>query len=220
MKRVRTIGSISGSARRLGAFALGLILLAATSAQADSLHSRQNIVDLIEYSEIILRGNVVEVTDGIDENRLPYTQVRVQVTETIRGTAAGEYTFRQFGLIAPRNMGDGRINFNVTPASWATYKTGEDVILFLYTAASASGLRTTVGLNQGKFKLHVGGAMSQSDNVGLFQDVAVDQSLLNDNDKRLMATKKGAVNADSFLSFVRRAVKDQWVERGKMRRAN
>jgi len=62
--------------------------------------------------------------------------------------------------------------------------------------------------------------MSQSDNLGLFQNVSVDPSLLNDNDKRLMATKKGAVNADSLLSLVRRAVNDKWIERGKMRRAN
>jgi hypothetical protein len=62
--------------------------------------------------------------------------------------------------------------------------------------------------------------MSQSDNEGLFDGVAVDQSMLNDNDKRVLATKKGPVNAEAFVSFVRRAVKDQWIEKGKMRNAN
>ena len=204
----------------LGAIALGVVLLGATSARADSLVSRQNIVDLIEQAEIILRGDVVEVTDGIDENQMPYTQIKVRVKETIRGTVAGEYTFRQFGLIAPRTMGDGRININVTPSGWATYKHGEEVILFLYNAASVTGLRTTVGLKQGKFGINLGAAMSQSDNAGLFEGVAVDQSLLNDTDKRVLATKKGAVNAEAFVSLVRRAVKDQWIQKGKMRRAN
>ena len=204
----------------LGAIALGVVLLGATSARADSLVSRQNIVDLVEQAEIILRGDVVEVTDGIDENQMPYTQVKVRVKETIRGTVAGEYTFRQFGLLTPRKTGDGRININVTPSGWATYKHGEEVILFLYNAASVTGLRTTVGLKQGKFGINLGAAMSQSDNAGLFEGVAVDQSLLNDTDKRVLATKKGPVNAEAFVSLVRRAVKDQWIQKGKMRRAN
>ena len=59
----------------------------------------------------------------------------------------------------------------------------------------------------------------KGDNEGLFQDVVVDQKLLNDNDKRVMATRKGRVNAESFVSLVRRAVKDQWIEKGKMRNA-
>jgi hypothetical protein len=107
----------------------------------------------------------------------------------------------------------------VTPSGWATYAASEDVILFLHPAASLTGLRTTAGLSQGKFAVTAGGAMSQSENLGLFDRVSVDQTLLNDNDKRLLATKKGRVNADSLTSFVRRAVNDRWIERGKMRRA-
>jgi len=203
----------------LGAIVLGVVLLGATSARADSLQSQPNIVDLINDAEIILRGNVVEVTDGFDENNLPYTEVKLQVKETLKGGVSGEYTFRQFGLLKPRSI-NGKTYLGVTPNGWATYSADEDVVLFLYKAASLSGLRTTAGLNNGKFAITAGNAMSQSDNLGLFQNVAVDQSLLNDNDKRLFATKKGAVNADSLLSFVRRAVNDKWIERGKMRRAN
>ena len=193
-------------------------LLGAISARADTFQEEQNIVDLVNYSEIIIRGNVVEVTDGFDENDLPYTQVTVEVKETLRGDVSGEYTFRQFGLLKPRVI-DGRKYIGITPIGWATYAASEDVILFLSPAASLTGLRTTAGLNQGKFAVTAGGAMSQNDNLGLFQNVAVDQSVLNDNDKRLLATKKGAVNADSLLSFVRRAVNDKWIEKGKMRHA-
>ena len=202
----------------LGAIALGVILLGATVARADTFQEEQNIVDLVNYSEIIIRGNIVEVTDGFDENDLPYTQVTVEVKETLRGDVSGEYTFRQFGLLKPRVIG-GRKYIGITPIGWATYAASEDVILFLGPAASLTGLRTTAGLNQGKFAVTAGGAMSQNDNLGLFQNVAVDQSVLNDNDKRLLATKKGAVNADSLLSFVRRAVNDKWIEKGKMRHA-
>ena len=209
---------IAGAARVLGAIALGVVLLGATVARADSLPEQQNIVDLIDQAEIIVRGNVVEVTDGFDENNLPYTQVKVEIKETLRGSVSGEYTFRQFGLLKPRVI-NGRKYIGITPSGWATYAADEDVILFLHPAASLTGLRTTAGLSQGKFEVKAGGAMSQSDNLGLFENVTVDQSVLNDNDKRLLATKKGAVNADSLLSFVRRAVNDQWIERGKMRRA-
>src|SRR5688572_13461733 len=43
-----------------------------------------NIVDLIGDSELIVRGMVKEVTDGI-ENGVPYTQVTVSVDEALRG---------------------------------------------------------------------------------------------------------------------------------------
>ena len=210
--------SIAGAARRIGILALGVVLLGATSARADSLRSRQTIVDLIGQADLIIRGNVIEITDGI-ENGVPFTQVKVQIKETIRGNVSGEYTFRQFGLLAPRPMGNGLVNHNLNPAGWATYQAGEEVVLFLWPQASKTGLRTTVGLKHGKFGVKAGNAMNQGDNLGLFQDVAVDQRLLNDTDKRVLATKKGAVNAEAFVSLVRRAVKDQWIERGKMRNA-
>jgi len=76
---------IAGTARMLGAIVLGVVLLGATSARADSLQSQPNIVDLINDAEIIVRGNVVEVTDGFDDNNLPYTEVKVQDKETLKG---------------------------------------------------------------------------------------------------------------------------------------
>jgi len=91
------------------------------------------------------------------------------------------------------------------------------VVLFLYKRASLTGLRTTVGLGQGKLEMSNGNVTSQFDNEGLFENVEVSNNLLNDRDKRLLATKKGPVNAESFMSFVRRAVKGNWVEGGKMR---
>jgi len=79
---------------------------------------------------------------------------------------------------------------------------------------------TTVGLGQGKVNFKGGNAESQFSNEGLFEKVEIDSRLLNDKDKRLLATKKGAVNAEGFQSFVRRAVRGRWIEGGKMRHAN
>lgn len=175
-----------------------------------------NIVNLVGESEYILRGAVKEVSDGF-ENGLPYTQVTVQVSEALRGQVGEEYTFRQFGLTQPRKMENGRVYLGVTPDGWAKYEHGEDVVLFLYKQASKTGLRTTVGLGQGKLKVSGGNVTSQFGNEGLFEGVEVANNLTNDRDKRLLATKRGPVNTESFISFVRRAVKGNWVEGGKMR---
>ncbi len=216
--KIRSSFGIVGAARTIGALALVVLVLGATGVRADSLNAKQTVVDLIQQADLIIRGDVVEVTDGI-ENGFPYTQVKVQIKEAIRGNVSGEYTFRQFGLLKPRAMENGLTNMNLSPAGWASYEAGEEVMLFLWPQASKTGLRTTVGLKHGKFGIKAGGAMNQGANLGLFEDVVVDQSVLNDNDKRVMATKKGHVNAESFVSLVRRAVKDQWIERGKMRNA-
>ena len=181
--------------------------------------SAPNIVDLIGDSQMILRGSVKEVTDGFDNNGVPYTQVTFAVDEAIRGQVGDEYTFRQFGLIQPRSMGNGKVYIGTTPAGWSKYSVGDNAVLFLYQPASLTGLQTTTGLEQGKVDLQGGNAISQAGNEGLFDDVDVNQNLLNDKDKRLLATKKGAVNAEGFLSFVRRAVDNKWVEGGKLRHA-
>ncbi len=189
-----------------------------TSAESDPISSTPNIVDLVGESEYIIRGFVKEVTDGF-ENGVPYTQVTIKVNEALRGEVGDEYTFRQFGLTQPRKMGNGKINLSVSPDGWSRYAVGEDTMLFLYKRASMTGLQTTVGLGQGKVVFLGGNAISQFGNTGLFENVDVDAKLLNDKDKRLLGTKTGAVNADGFLSFVRRAVKDKWIEGGKMRHA-
>ena len=177
-----------------------------------------NIVDLVADSEIIIRGMVKETTDGF-ENGVPYTQVTVSVTEKLRGQVGDEYTFRQFGLKEPRSLGNGKVYLGTTPEGWSKYEVGEDAMLFLYQQASMTGLRTTTGLGQGKVVFKGGNAVSQAGNEGLFENVEVSPNLVNEKDKRLLATKKGEVNGEGFMSFVRRAVKDKWVEGGKLRHA-
>ena len=180
--------------------------------------SAPNIVDLIADSETIFRGMVKEVTDGF-ENGVPYTQVTMTVSESLRGQLGEEYTFRQFGLKEPRRIDNGKVYLGTTPEGWAKYAVGDDAMMFLYQRASMTGLQTTVGLGQGKVMFQGGNAVSQAGNEGLFENVEVNQNLLNEKDKRLLATKKGAVNADGFQSFVRRAVKGNWIEGGKLRHA-
>jgi hypothetical protein len=176
------------------------------------------IVDMIAESETIVRGSIESVTDGI-ENNFPYTEVKLRVGETLKGEKSGELTFRQFGLIRPRLMPNGYVNLNVTPQGWATYKADEQVLLFLYKKASLTGLQAPVGLAQGKFEIGSANAINQTGNIGLFENVGLDKSVLNEKNARLLATKKGPVNTDSLVSFVRSAVQNRWIEGGKLKNA-
>ena len=197
-----------------------IFILTAVSITTATTSTRQlNLVDLVGQSQLILHGTVKSVTDGIDSRGIPYTEVTIRVAEALRGDIKGEYTFRQFGLLKPRAMGNGTVNLMVTPAGWATYTKGEETILFLYKRAAWTGLQTTVGLGQGKFKVQMAGAMNQMSNAGLFQNVAIDLSLLGSREQRALLTQKGAVNVNAFVSLVRQAVQGKWIEAGRMRHA-
>jgi hypothetical protein len=52
--------------------------------------------------------------------------------------------------------------------------------------------------------------------VGLFRDVRLDAGLLEESDRRLLATQSGALNPDALLKFLRRAVHGRWVETGRL----
>lgn len=202
---------------RLFACALLTMLFAATAANATTSRREVNVVDLVANSELILHGTVANVTDGIDSRGIPYTEVTFHVAEAIRGQVGGDYAFRQFGLLKPRDMGNGMTNLMVTPAGWPTYTKGEEAILFLNKKAAWTGLQTTVGLGQGKFKVFMAGAVNQSNNAGLFKNVSVDPTLLGTKEQRALQTQQGPVNVNAFVSLVKQAVDGQWVETGRMK---
>jgi hypothetical protein len=212
--------AILRSPGRTCAWLVGALLLAPVAASATTVNKHLDLVDLLQQSELIVHGRVKSVSDGIDARGIPYTEVTLAVAETLKGKAGGEYTFRQFGLLAPRRMGDGRVNLMVTPAAWATYARGDEAIFFLRKAAAWTGLRTTAGLAQGRFKVSLAGVANSADNAGLFDRVQVDAGLLGEGERRVMATTRGAVNARGFKSLVRQAVEGKWVENGRMRHAD
>lgn len=202
--------------RQLCAWTLLAMLFATTLASATTSRREVNVVDLVANSELILRGTVASVTDGIDDRGIPYTEVTLHVSEAIRGQVSGDYTFRQFGLLKPRDMGNGTVNLMVTPAGWATYTKGEETILFLNKHAAWTGLQTTVGLGQGKFKVAMAGAVNQSNNAGLFKNVTIDPTLLGTKEQRVMMTQQGPVNVNAFIGLVKQAINGQWIETGRM----
>jgi hypothetical protein len=199
----------------LAALALSL-LLAAPFAHAMKLRN-QNLTQLIDDSQSILFGTVTRVSDGIDSNNVPYTEVTIAVGTRLKGKQAegSEYTFRQFGLLKPRSDGQGRMLVALTPEGFPRWHEGETVFAFLREPAKLTGLQTTAGVAQGKLSLINGELRNDFNNVGLFEDVQIVDSVLTD-EHRSMLLQPGAVDAGTFIDLVGRAVEGNWIESGEM----
>lgn len=175
---------------------------------------RQNLFELMTHAESIVVGTVTDKTDGF-QNGLPFTEITVAVGQSIKGNHGKEYTFRQFGLIEPKAMGNGRVNLMVTPAGWPTYAKGERVMLFLHAPASETGFQTTAGLDQGKFSIRSGRIANSLGNGALFDRVSLGGTL-TPSQRDLVNQAGGAYAAEDFISLVRTIVEEQWIENGVM----
>ena len=175
---------------------------------------KQNIVELVSHTDSILVGTVSNKTDGFHKG-LPYTEITLDVGQSFKGVHGSSYTFRQFGLIEPRSMGDGRVNLMVTPAGWPTYVKGEQVMLFLHKPASETGFQTTAGLTQGKFTIKGSQIANGNGNDALFAGVKINAKMTA-TQQDLVKQPGGAYAAEAFLSLVKTAVEENWIENGVM----
>lgn len=193
------------------------LLLAVTPVQATQL-VQQNLTQLISAAETIISGRVTKVTDGFTQNGIPYTEVTIAVSGAAKGADAdlATYTFRQFGLLAPRTLADGTRYLGLSPEGFARWQEDEIVIAFLHRPASMTGLQTTAGLAQGKFALREGKYVNQFENRGLFDGVEVDVKDLTDAQHNIL-THGGPADAGAFMELIRRAVAEKWIEQGEMR---
>jgi hypothetical protein len=191
------------------------VLLAAFAGQSAiaATVTSQNLVDLIQHSDQIVVGTIVTVIDGFDDNNVPFTEVTMNVSENIRGEAAETVTFRQFGLRSPREI-DGKTYLGVTPEGWPSWNEQERVMLFLHRPARLTGLQTTVGLGQGKLQMLDGQLSNAAGNAGLFQDMKIEARGLSGAQLAMLETDGEAIDANPFISLVRRAVQESWVEKG------
>jgi len=175
----------------------GLVL--ATSANAMKL-KKQNIKQLTDASQNIIAGEVIKVTDGFD-NKRPYTEVTIKVRTDAKGKIENDstYTFRQFGLLKPRSMGNGKVYLGVTPEGFARWHEGENVIAFMYKPASITGFQTTAGMAQGKFVTRDGKVSNQFANADLFE--GMDTSNFSGEEANMLTTQ-GALDASVFMGLV------------------
>ena len=201
----------------LGAAALTALPVFSPDARATKL-KQQNLTQLIGQAENIVAGTVRSVSDGLDANGVPFTEVTIAVGATAKGhlESGEDYTFRQFGLLEPRTFPNGRQLLAVSPEGFPRWSEGEYVIAFLYAPASRTGLQTTAGMAQGKLTSVNGRLANQFNNLGLFEDVVIDPALL-EADEAAMLNRQGAVDTQVFLGLVGRAVSESWIENGGMR---
>jgi hypothetical protein len=183
------------------------LLWASIPAHATTVRP-MNIVDLVNHSETIMAGRVESVVDGFTASGMPYTEVTIHVIERFRGANGGTFTFRQFGLSAPRTLPNGKVYLGGRPEGWPTWNVGEVSLMFLYQKARVTGFQTTVGLGYGKLGMGNGVAVNAYDNVGLFSNVEVDRAKLSAEENRMFDAKNGPVNADTLRTFVRRLVNE------------
>jgi hypothetical protein len=180
----------------------------APTARATSLDRPMNLAALVSKSSVIVTGTVTEVTTGRLGNTA-YVEVALEVGDAIRGATPGAtLRFRQLNLAEPRPPEDGRLYVGVLPGV-PHYPRGERVLLFLGKEGT-EGFRTTVGLQQGKFVFSTGNVQSEAQNQGLFDRLNTGGAPLSVKETAMLATRKGAVGADTFVSFLERAVAGNW----------
>lgn len=207
--------NVSRVCRRLSvSIAAALALAVGIDASAQTKSVRQNIVQLISSSQSIVAGTVNRVTDGIDANGLPYTEVTLMVGASAKGgIEQGAYTFRQFGLLKPRTMPNGHRMLMVTPAEFPQWRENEYVVAFLYHPAAKTGLQTTSGLAQGKLVMINDKLVNKYDNAGLFENVTVAKGALSADEQKVLESR-GPVSATGLMSLINHVVKDRLVEKG------
>jgi hypothetical protein len=194
-----------------------LMLLTTPAAQAMKLNS-QNLAQLINESQSIIQGTVKSVSDGVADNGMPYTEVTIAVGSAAKGNIkeSSNYTFRQFGLLKPRKMANGKTLLAVSPEGFPRWNQGETVVAFMYTPASKTGLQTTAGMAQGKLTMNNGMLTNEFNNAGMFDGVEINSALLT-SEQQNMLTTPGAVNAAQFMDLVGRAVSENWIANGDMK---
>ncbi len=180
------------------------------NASATSV-KKMTVADLVNYGDKIIAGRVTAVTDGFDANNLPYTDVTVAIKESLKGNASGSYTFRQFGLAAPRDMGNGRTFVGVSPDGFPRFAPGEDVVLFLF-AKTSLGFESTAGLMQGKFTVNGRQLRNDINNLGLFENVSVNPAQLTAAEQKMLGSQEGPLDSELFKGFVKKAVQNAWFE--------
>jgi hypothetical protein len=200
----------------MAAFA-AVALFVTPAAQAVKLR-QQNLTELITEAQSIVSGSVTDVHDGIAENGIPYTEITIEVGSSAKGRIAANstYTFRQFGLLKPRVMPNGKTLLSTAPEGFPQWRAGQTVVAFLYTPAQLTGLQTTAGLSQGLLTIENGRLMNELGNVGLFDGVEINDQLLS-SEERDMLKSHGPVNPGTFMGLVGRAINGRWIENGEMR---
>jgi hypothetical protein len=197
------------------------MLLGSASVNSSPGHvSRQNLLDLIVQSERILMATVEHVSDGFSEEGIPFTEVRLNVSESLKGDMAKDYVFRQFGLLPGTDNARVTEYPGISPKGFIPWESGESVLVFLQRPARITGLQTTVGLSQGKLMAVQGRFETRSGLSNLFTNLVVEADDLTPDQIDMLRNSQQTVETGLLLTLVRRAVNENWIGSGVMHYAN
>ena len=180
---------------------LGLVLPVRSLAQSRAITLPRNISQLVEESPAVVQGWVTQVKlePSSHLRNLLTVAVTLQLEETLKGKARGEFTFRQAVIDArdrDRKMG---------------YQPGQHLLLIVIKP-NKYGLSSTAGMEQGRFRIQQARdgavvAVNGVSNAGLFREMPAQ---LQDSPSLSAATKKilnkpnpGPVALDQLKSVIR-----------------
>jgi hypothetical protein len=190
-----------------------LLVLAACIAAAPAFAQRgamtvpRNLDQLTDRASDIVRGTVVSarVEKHPELSNLDTVVVTLRVRDTLKGHAAGTYTFRQY-IWDVRDRGDA-----------AGYRKGQDLLL-LMIAPSRYGLSSPAGLDQGRFRIERDKsgreiAVNGTGNIRLFDGLraAVDKqgiSLSAGQSSLISKHRQGPIALDDLMALVRSFASD------------
>lgn len=184
-------------------FVLAACLAASTAlAQRGAMTVPRDLGQLTDRATDIVRGTVISarVEKHPQLTNLDTVVVTLRVRETLKGTASATYTFRQY-------VWDVRDRYDA-----AGYRKGQDVLL-LMIAASAYGLSSPAGMQQGRFRIERDGkgrevAVNGMNNARLFnglQETAGKRGVALSAKQASLATKQrqGPVELAELEAMIR-----------------
>ncbi len=119
-----------------------LTTLAAPAAASTVL--RFDLDDLVDRAAVIVHGKVLEKHSRRGEDGSIVTDLRVEVTDGLKGVRGEAFNFTVFGgVLGTRGS---------AVAGAATFETGEEILVFL-GRPNKRGVRGTIGLSQGKYTI-------------------------------------------------------------------
>jgi len=189
--------------RSLGRASLILAALMITvpaAAQRGALTIPRNLEQLTDRASDVVRGTVVSahVEKHPELTNLDTVVVTLRLSDTLKGSAQGSFTFRQF-IWDVRDRQDA-----------AGYRKGQDLLL-LMIAPSRYGLSSPAGLEQGRFRIERDRrgrdvAINGTGNFKLFEGLDATKSAvtLSSRQASLVAKhRKGPVEAAELTAMIR-----------------
>lgn len=178
-----------------------LMCAAPAGAQRGALTVPRNLEQLTDRASDVVRGTVVSahVEKHPELANLDTVVVTLRLTETLKGSAQGSFTFRQF-IWDVRDRQDA-----------AGYRKGQDLLL-LMIAPSRYGLSSPAGLEQGRFRIERDRkgremAINGTGNLRLFEglDASTKSAVsLSSRQASLVAKhRKGPVDAAELTAMIR-----------------